>query len=198
MRNIDKRILLYAGFSMFVLLILMLFSSLDNIIVLNILKLHGPFLDSIMLWVTNIGSGVVVFFVITTLFLYKEGKRKWITPIWLGFALSSLIVLLLKLVLVRERPFMILDLDIVRDFAIWDSSFPSWHAAMVFSALPVIDKEFPKIRIFWILFALAVIFSRIYLGYHFLSDIIMGALIGYFSGFLFVKIWEKKSKQKKK
>ncbi|HIH51471.1 MAG TPA: phosphatase PAP2 family protein [Nanoarchaeota archaeon] len=61
---------------------------------------------------------------------------------------------------------------------------------MTFSALPVIDREFPRIKIFWIVFALLIIFSRLYFGVHFLSDVVAGALLGYLSGFLFVRTWE--------
>src|SRR3989344_3278380 len=61
---------------------------------------------------------------------------------------------------------------------------------VTFFALPVIDREFPRIKIFWIVFALLIIFSRLYFGVHFLSDVVAGALLGYLSGFLFVRTWE--------
>jgi len=67
---------------------------------------------------------------------------------------------------------------------------------MAFAALPIIDKEFPKIYLFWVIFALLIVFSRIYFGYHFVSDVIAGALIGYFSGFVFLKLWKRQKKRK--
>ncbi|MBU2497083.1 MAG: phosphatase PAP2 family protein [Nanoarchaeota archaeon] len=198
--KIDKTIrnvAIYASFFVILLVILLIFPFIDNALILQLSNIQNPILNPIMVWVSNIGSGIVVFFIVTTLFLYEKRKRKWIIPLWLGFALSTFIVFALKLLILKERPFMVLELFAFKEFAFWNSSFPSWHAAMAFSALPVIDKEFRKIRIIWILFALLILFSRVYFSYHFFSDIIAGALIGYFSGFIFVRLWEKKIKTKK-
>lgn len=190
-----KRLLVYTAIPLVLFFLLIFFSSFDLSLTSLATSLRNPVLDSVMLWVSNAGSGIVIFFIVTTLFLYEERKRKWIPPIWLGFAVSTAIVILLKILIMRERPFEVLNLIAFKEFVYWNSSFPSWHAAMAFSALPVIDKEFPKIKLFWILFALIVLFSRIYFAYHFLSDIIGGALIGYFSGLLFLNLWEHKKRK---
>ena len=70
-------------------------------------------------------------------------------------------------------------------------SFPSMHAMVAFAALPILNKEFPDIKWFWILFASLVAFSRIYLNFHFLSDVIFGAFLGYFTGIFIIHIEEK-------
>ena len=190
MRSTNNKLLISVCASLFLIFLLFLFPALDNGIVGGISNLRSDGLDRAMDWVTNIGSGIVIFFIITALFLYEERKRKWIIPLWLSFFLASLITLALKLLVARERPFELLGLAHANEFAFWDSSFPSWHAVMAFSALPVLDREFSRIKIFWIAFALLIIFSRLYFGVHFLSDVVAGALLGYLSGFLFVRIWE--------
>ena len=190
----QKQVLIYASIFVFLLLVLLIFPSVDYALTLSLQNIKSNFMDSSMKWVTSIGSGIVVFFVMSALFLYEERKRRWILPLWLGFALASVLVFLLKIIMLRERPFEVFGLPALSAFSVWNSSFPSWHAAMAFSALPVLDKEFSKIKIFWIIFALLIVISRVYLLYHFVSDVITGALIGYFSGFLFMKIWEKRVK----
>jgi undecaprenyl-diphosphatase len=89
----------------------------------------------------------------------------------------------------RIRPFDALGiLNLVNES---DSSFPSGHAAAVFSTVYILDREFPKIKWFWIGIAILVSFSRIYLGVHYLTDVVVGALIGYTISLIVVKYRDK-------
>jgi len=82
-------------------------------------------------------------------------------------------------------------------FNVWDFSFPSFHTAIVFCALPIIKKEFTKFWYFWLIFAILVSFSRVYFGVHYFSDILFGAFLGYLIGLLLIKLEEKYSFTKK-
>ena len=62
---------------------------------------------------------------------------------------------------------------------------------LVFCALPIISKEFRKIKWAWIIFAVLVAFSRVYFGLHFLSDVLIGGILGYLIGVLIIKLEEK-------
>ena len=79
-----------------------------------------------------------------------------------------------------------------KSYEIWNFSFPSFQAMLVFCALPILSKEFPKIKWFWIVFACLVAFSRVYFGLHFLSDVIIGGILGYLIGMLVIKLENKK------
>jgi len=72
-----------------------------------------------------------------------------------------------------------------------DYSFPSMHAMVSFAALPILDKEFPKLRWFWAVFAVLVALSRVYFKVHYLSDIVFGAAIGYLIGLIVMRIEQK-------
>ena len=67
----------------------------------------------------------------------------------------------------------------------------------VFSALPVLSKEFKKLKYAWLVFACLVAFSRVYFGLHYLSDVLGGAIIGYLIGWGIVIIEEEKGWGKK-
>lgn len=184
--------------SIIIFLCLVLSFYFDKFIIQNISIMRNIYLDDLFLGLTFISSEIIIFFVLTSLFLWKEHKRKWIFPLWLTLFLSVVISFLLKILIKRPRPFQLNlislpDILSSASYSLWNFSFPSFQTMLVFSAIPLLSKEFPKIKGIWIIFASLVGLSRLYVGAHFLSDIISGAIIGYFMGILIVKL-EKKEK----
>jgi len=173
----------------------------DSQIVEGISHLRNFFLDDFFLGLTFLSSEIIIFFFLTSLFLFRGGKekRKWIFPLWISLALSAVVGFILKFLIQRQRPF---QSDIVSVIPVlekashltWNFSFPSFHAMLAFCAIPVLSKEFPKLKYFWIGFAVLMAFSRVYFGVHFLSDVIAGGTIGYLLGWLVVKVYEKKKR----
>jgi len=146
--------------------------------------------DIIMHGITNFGSTFVVLIVITSLFLCGKKKREWIPALWSSYIITIIIVFALKLVIARER---ILGTEFYPFIHILNHSFPSMHAAAAFAAIPILDREYPRLKKFWIAFAVMVAFSRVYLDMHYLSDVITGAFIGFGIGTFFVYLEEKKN-----
>ena len=62
---------------------------------------------------------------------------------------------------------------------------------MAFCAIPILSKEFPKFRYVWIVIASLIAISRIYFGLHFMSDAIIGGVIGYLLGILVLRLEQK-------
>ena len=166
---------------------LILVFMFDSQIVRIVSELRNSLLDEVFLGVTFISSEILVFFILTSFFLWEEKKRRWIFPLWATLAISAIINILLKIIVQRPRPF---SLGIVQTLPIlaeshffWDSfSFVSFHAMLVFCAIPILAMEFKKLKYFWIAFAVIVSFSRVYFGLHFLSDVMVGALLGFIIG----------------
>jgi undecaprenyl-diphosphatase len=142
---------------------------------------------------TSVTVEIIIFFLLTSLFLWRERKRKWILPLWAALGFSSIVSFLIKILVQRPRPF---QLDLVAIFPVlesasfltWNFSFPSLQAALVFSAIPILSKEFPRLKWVWIVFAGLVALSRVYFGLHFMSDVIVGGLIGFLVGSLIVRL----------
>lgn len=61
-------------------------------------------------------------------------------------------------------------------------SFPSGHTATAFAMAFVAGNRHPRLRIPLYAIALGTAFSRVYLGHHYPSDVIAGAVIGTLAG----------------
>jgi undecaprenyl-diphosphatase len=59
-----------------------------------------------------------------------------------------------------------------------DHSFPSGHAATSFAAATVLTAFAPRLAPAWFVLALAIGFSRVYVGVHYPLDIVGGAALG--------------------
>lgn len=149
--------------------------------------LSSSFLDLLMSWISDLGSGRV-FFVLGVVFVLLRAKDKKALGILIfaGMSVSYYVVQMLKELVARPRPFLVIEgaraLDSVKDF-----SFPSGHAVAVF-IMAVIISSYTRFRVLVYSLAVIVCLSRIYLGMHYPSDVIAGALIGFVLGKALVKV----------
>ncbi len=188
------------GIIIFALILLSILISLyfDSYIVKGVSLIRIEFLNDIFMGLTFASSGIIIFFILTSLFLWRDHKRKWILPLWFTLGLSALVSFLLKIIVQRSRPFQLAIVSTLPVLAknshlTWNLSFPSFQAMLAFCAIPILSKEFPRLKYAWVIFASLIAFSRVYFGLHFLSDVIAGGLIGYLIGMIMIKI-EKNNK----
>jgi len=179
----NKTYLLYG--IIFILLIFLSF-SLDSQITRGISSLRSPVFDFFMMIFTY-GSTLAIVAIPSIIIFLKD--RKMLLKYWFSAALVAFTLVLIKMIFHRERPFQALDLAlpaslIQTSYSLWDFSFPSNHVAISFSALPFLKGKFFLI---WMILAILVVFSRLYFGLHYLSDVLMGAFLGYFIPILVLK-----------
>lgn len=145
---------------------------------------HGPALDRIMIFISDLGEGlyfIVLILVSYGLLLY--GKR-WYEIAALTICLSGggALVLLLKNLFQRTRP------DLYRVIAETGYSFPSGHALLslcfyglvVFLIMRNISSWRGRLTIMTlaIILVIAIGISRIYLGVHYPTDVVAGYAAG--------------------
>jgi len=98
---------------------------------------------------------------------------------------GTYIILPLKNLIRRKRPFQQLEEIVFLDIPQLSSSFPSWHCYNVTSmccAILTFTKSWIIVPIL-VIFSFLVCYSRIYLGSHYFFDVIFGIILG-FIGFL--------------
>lgn len=108
----------------------------------------------------------------------KDLKKK---AIYLAesFVVNTAITHALKAIINRSRPFVthpeLVPLEFQRDY-----SFPSGHSSEAFSMATSLSISFPKWYVIAPAFTFASLvgYSRLYLGVHYPSDVLAGALLG--------------------
>lgn len=154
-----------------------------DLAILNLFdSLRTPLGDKIMVFMTTLGDGVVVTAVAVAVALYLFAKKAWRrgTGFVIAIAGTAIFVPLLKLLLHRSRP---MELYTGADAY----SFPSGHAtlnAVLFGICAVLiaheRSRWVKAAIFsvTVTYVIGIGFSRIYLGAHWMSDVLAGLLFG--------------------
>jgi undecaprenyl-diphosphatase len=147
-------------------------------------------LDQVIPWLTHFGSHVaVILFILLSWILTRQ--RKILLHLILLYGIQSGILYGLKFLIQRERPFLFLEMASKLSKGpgeILDPSFPSGHALYAAMMATLLATWFPRYRILFFVVAGFIGWTRIYLGLHFPSDVIAGALLGYGVTKLFI-LW---------
>lgn len=159
----------------------------------SLFKIRTPLLTKIFLIITNLGSPYVLIVLTLLSFLLKNKKLSFIITGNLG--LITIINQVLKFIVKRPRPN---DLFLIVETGY---SFPSGHSMVSLSfyglLIYFIYKYFKnkKLKIFLItLLSLIIVLigvSRVYLGVHFVSDVISGFLLSLSYLIIFIKVINK-------
>ena len=154
--------------------------------------LHSRFLDTIMPIITWLGDKGLLWIVLALgILFFQKGKRDTGFRVLFALLLGLLICnLLLKNAVGRIRPFVLNDAVQLLVTPPSDPSFPSGHTTAAFAAATVLICDHWKGRWIVLIVAILVAFSRLYLYVHFPTDVICGALIGIFCGWLSGLLWQ--------
>lgn len=139
--------------------------------------------------VTTVAQAGLVWIALAALLAYAAGRPVLATTavtaatVWT----ADLIAVGLKYAVDRDRPYLLLDqaAPLLR----WDvsTSFPSGHAATAAAGATILAYLLGRWAVPLAVLAVAVGFSRIYIGVHYPSDVLVGAAIG--AAVALVAVW---------
>ena len=157
-----------------------LITKIDIWIYEHIPNIYTPFLNNIMILTSSVNNTYQLITLVIIVLIILNYYKLYIQMIFLSISMigNSLIFLLLKEIIQRERP-------ISQLIEISGYSFPSGHATLsttlAFSLYLILkDKVIYNklLLIICMIFPLLISFSRVYLCVHYLSDIIAGIALG--------------------
>ena len=159
-----------------------------------------PILNDIMIFITKLGDKGIIWIIIGIILLFPRKTRR--------AALLSLVSLLVAHLLCNEvikdyvcrvRPYEVVEGLTTLIAKPADYSFPSGHAMCSFAAAVVYFRHQPR-RLGVPMLALAILIavSRLYVGVHYPSDVIIGAILGTIIAAIFILIFGKRNRKMKK
>lgn len=155
-------------------------------------------LDPFFIFITDTAYATAVLIAVTILCIALYGKNKILQckAVQIATALisNSVVVTLLKYTVNRERPF-VNDAIIEKLSSGGSPSFPSGHTADAFVvgvSVMILFKDKVELIILAWCWAVAVAYSRVVLGVHYVSDVIVSAIIGSIIAIIINKIFRKK------
>lgn len=155
---------------------------------------RNDLLDSVMPLITTLVDYGFIWLLLGIILIAIKKYRVYGIECVAALALAGgLVNLVIKPLVERTRPFIIDPSITLLLNAPTSSSFPSGHTAASFAAAVVICSM--PIKVYWkiiaVVMACLVAFSRMYLFFHFPSDVFVGLILGLCCGFICVLLGKK-------
>lgn len=146
--------------------------------------IRNHILTPIFVTITRLGNHGFIWIIIASI-LFLRNQTRVVGLLSFSALIISLLInnLFIKRMVARIRPYDVipeLKLLIAKEK---DLSFPSGHTGCAFAMATVLYFCFPQdYGIFFLLFAILMGLSRLYVGAHYPSDVLAGGIIGSFIG----------------
>jgi undecaprenyl-diphosphatase len=151
-------------------------------------SLSISFLDKFFSLITSVNNWYIAYIILLLIAFIKGGRTGRIVTVGVLILIAitdQVNSAVLKELFHRLRPCAVLGDALTPVGCTGSFSFPSSHAFNNFAAATFIVRFFPRLN--WALFLTAILISisRIYLGLHYPSDVLGGAVLGILFGYFF-------------
>ncbi len=149
-------------------------------------------LDSLAIFFAENFQYFIVLLLISFLAVnYRKYLKMVITALFAAIFSRFVITEIIRFIFPRSRPFIDNNVNLLVSHNPGESSFPSGHASFFFALATVVYFYNKKLGAAFFVFAFLISISRVFAGIHWPSDILAGAIVGIFSGWVINKIFKK-------
>lgn len=146
-----------------------------------------PLLAKVCRYLSKTGDGHLYVLLLAMLYLFFGSKNPMLQVLLLGLAIERPLYFILKNTCRRNRPEQALE-NFYSVVAPSDQfSFPSGHTSAAFLVATVVSYFFPVLFFGVFIWAALIGFSRVILGVHFPTDIVMGMILGLVSAIVAIE-----------
>ncbi len=139
------------------------------------------------------------------IFKHKKNRLSLIILVPLSIIITDQIGSYIKDLEIRQRPYMIIDSEEMnllvhapkyndghyKNTKSSKKSFPSNHAANIWALTSIVSYLYSNQKKYFLILAILISISRVYVGVHYPIDIIIGSLIGLTVGYVLKKVYRK-------
>ena len=171
---------------------------IENLVYNTLSEYINPIFTTIVKIITNIGGPVIITIICLVLLLLHATRKKYGVPVFVTVATSFILNCILKNIFLRPRP------DVLRLVTETSYSFPSGHSMVNASLYTILVLLLLKnsskkgktiiLSISFVILFLLIGISRIYLGVHYLGDVLAGWILGILVAFVIYLIFKLKNK----
>jgi undecaprenyl-diphosphatase len=152
---------------------------MDSSLLHYVIQLRRPWLDDVMLLASALGAAGFIWWITALITMVFPNKRapafRMILAIVFTWGISEFA---LKPLFDSDRPFVLDPAITVIDAKPTTPAFPSGHAAMAVAGAVAGSRMLPWSAWAWWPLAVIIAVSRVYLGVHWPSDVLGGAILG--------------------
>lgn len=137
------------------------------------------FIDYIIQRITHLGGASATIATSLSLALFTHSNWRMVAiQALIALVVSHIPVSIMKRKYPRLRPYLVLPQTKICKNPLADHSFPSGHTTAIFASVVPFAIHEPILALILLPVAFTVAYSRVYLGLHYPSDCIVGAILG--------------------
>jgi undecaprenyl-diphosphatase len=137
--------------------------------------------------------GYILLFILF-LFLVSNYKKYWkmvVEAIIAAVLTKFVLVEIIRKIWFRPRPFFSLNFVPLINQSAEEASFPSGHASFYFALSTIVYLYNKKLGIIFYIASILIILARVFVGVHWPSDVLVGAILGILMGWILNKLFKK-------